>query len=107
MIAKDQLLGPSSPRYAVIFLVAAAGVGLFVLLPYTTGYGDVRKGVLHMVSRFWKGEPDWQHGALVPPVVAFLIWHLRDRWQPLEPKGSLVGLVGVLLSLFILSLIHI
>lgn len=87
-------------RVIIPLVLGVTGLGLFAFFPYTTGYGEVRRSVLEMVSRFWRGEPDWQHGMLVPPIVFFLIWRLRDRWASLPVKGSWVGLLCVLLSLF-------
>jgi len=97
----QQSTGIASPtRLAIILSLGAAFVGLFLLMPYTTGYGDTRRSVFTMISRFWQ-EPDWQHGLFVPFVVGFLVWHLRDRWKGLPLEGSWIGLAGVVLSLFI------
>lgn len=101
MKQQDKEENTAFSRVVVPVVLGLTGLVLFVLVPYTTGYGDVRRGVLEMVSRFWRGEADWQHGMLVPPIVAFLIWHMRDRWKPLPVKGSWFGLVCVGFSLFL------
>ncbi len=45
-----------------------------------------------MTDLWWNNET-YTHGMLVPAASAWLAWRIRDRWYPLTPSGSLVGLI--------------
>ncbi len=88
----------------VIGLCVALFIGLYALMPYATGYGPERQSIAYWLWHFWR-DPDWQHGALVLPIVGILLWRQRDTLfaatsdRP-TPQGSWWGLPIVALALF-------
>ncbi len=49
--------------------------------------------------RTWATNPNYSHGYLIPPVVAFLLWRDRRRYLAARGRGSLFGLVLIGLAL--------
>ncbi len=49
--------------------------------------------------RTWNTNPNYSHGLLIPPVVAFLLWRERRRFIEARGRGSAFGLVLVGLAL--------
>ncbi len=49
--------------------------------------------------RTWATNPNYSHGYLIPPVVAFLLWRDRRRYLTARGRGSLFGLVLIGLAL--------
>lgn len=49
--------------------------------------------------RTWQTNPNYSHGYLIPPVVAFLLWRDRRRYLTARGRGSLFGLVLIGLAL--------
>ena len=49
--------------------------------------------------RTWATNPNYSHGYLIPPVVAFLLWRDRRRYFAARERGSLFGLVLIGLAL--------
>lgn len=47
----------------------------------------------------WLQDPDYAHGLIVPPLVAWLIWRQRVAFRALEPRPSVAGAVIVAASL--------
>lgn len=57
-------------------LCLALLVGLYVVMPYATGYGADRHPIAYWLWYFWR-DPDWQHGVLVLPIIVGLLWRQR------------------------------
>jgi len=74
-------------------------IALFVYFPYSTGYGENRRSVGRWLYTYWTNYPDWQHGILVPFVVGFLVWYVREKWLELPINGSKWGLGLIVLAL--------
>ena len=49
--------------------------------------------------RTWATNPNYSHGYLIPPVVAFLLWRERRRYLAAREHGSTFGLVLIALAL--------
>lgn len=65
------------------------GLGLILLVaiqPYAAGYGQFRVTLFQSLLTRW-ADPTWQHGALAPLIVAFLVWQKRETLThlPLQP----------------------
>jgi exosortase A len=54
---------------------------------------------LVVLWRTWATNPNYSHGYLIPPVVAFLLWRDRRRYLAARGRGSLFGLVLIGLAL--------
>ena len=54
---------------------------------------------LVVLWRTWATNPNYSHGYLIPPVVAFLLWRDRRRYLTARGRGSLFGLVLIGLAL--------
>lgn len=90
---------------AMWWCVAVCGLlllGLYVLMPYATGYGAERHSIAYWLWYFWR-DPDWQHGALVLPILGGLLWHRRQKLFGVdahEIRGSWWGLSVIGVALF-------
>lgn len=91
----------SDARRRDLWLALALNVGVLVALygalPYATGYGTERRPVGYWLWYFWR-SPDWQHCALVLPMIAALLWHRREslfgeKSIPPPLRGSLAGVM--------------
>jgi exosortase A len=49
--------------------------------------------------RTWGTNPNYSHGYLIPPVVAFLLWREKRRFMEARARGSMFGLVLIGLAL--------
>ncbi|MCB1236112.1 MAG: exosortase/archaeosortase family protein [Verrucomicrobiae bacterium] len=81
-------------------IVAAVFAILFAVCPYATGYGADRHSIAYWLWYFWR-FPDWQHGALVPPLALWLVWRRRENWRGLPAEGSNWALPVVLTGFFL------
>jgi exosortase A len=79
--------GGRSP-WGIVRVVAV--VALVVLVYHQT---------LLTLWRTWNTNPNYSHGFLIPPVVAFLLWRERSRYLAARGRGSMFGLVLVALAL--------
>ena len=52
-----------------------------------------------LVTDAWLNKPEYSHGILIPPIVAWLIWQRRRELAKLEFRGSWLGVAVVLLGL--------
>jgi exosortase len=68
-------------------LVALALAALIAALYWT---------ILRDLARQWLWDGNYNHGFLVPPFTAFLLWRRRDRLRAIPPRGTSVGIVVVL-----------
>ncbi|HBJ82465.1 MAG TPA: hypothetical protein DDZ88_01030 [Verrucomicrobiales bacterium] len=85
-------------------LVLALGMALLLLVgvqPYAAGYGPFRRTLFDELLMRWK-DPTWQHGALLPFIVGYLIWRRRNEVAPLPVSSSRRGvvLIGFALLLY-------
>jgi exosortase len=75
-----------------ILAIAAVYVGLFVLVPYNSGYGNVRVSSLSIAYSFWTGYEDFLHGMFVPFISAIVVWLKREALRQVPVHGSWWGL---------------
>jgi len=78
----------SSPDLAL--WIAATFVAVVAIATYWT--------VLTALVYRWRTEPDYVHGFLVPVFSAFLLWHRRALLQSVELKGSVWGLLFLVIA---------
>ncbi len=86
-------------RFLIPALLAAAAFLLVAWMPYAAGYGAFRRSMLQEMLMRWK-DPTWQHGALLPFIVGYLIWLRRDEAAKLPPSSSRSGFVLIVIALF-------
>ncbi|OYW31637.1 MAG: hypothetical protein B7Z47_00485 [Chthoniobacter sp. 12-60-6] len=79
-------------------MLALSFVLLVIMQPYAAGYGHFRRTLLQEMSMRWK-DPTWQHGALMPFIAGFLIWHRRSEVARLPEGTSRWGFVLVVFAL--------
>ncbi len=87
----------SSSRWT-LFLLAIAAVLLVAVQPYASGYGHFRRTLLSELLMRWR-DPTWQHGALLPFIVGYLIWKRRQNIAQIPASSSPWGLVIVVFAL--------
>jgi exosortase len=82
-----------------LFLWAVLGslVVMIVVQPYDAGYGDFRRTMASTLGIYWR-DPTWQHGALAPLIVCWLVWRDRSFLLRLPASGSAWGLPVLLVS---------
>ncbi len=89
---------PSTPsRILPVVLLAAAAFLLIILQPFAAGYGHYRQTIAEILLRHWS-DPTWQHGALAFPIVAWLLWHARNRLKCIPAQPSAWGLAIMILA---------
>ena len=88
-------------RWAAPMALGLAVALLVALLPYAAGYGSFRRTMLQVLWDAWFDPQDttWQHGALVPFIVGYLVWQKREKWAAISPRPTGWGLALVLFSL--------
>lgn len=93
---------PSSRMHGII--VAALGVAALVLLmavqPYAAGYGHFRRTLMAELLMRWK-DPTWQHGALMPFIVGYLVWQRRQDVCRLPEASNRRGFALLVVALFL------
>jgi len=72
-------------------IAAIVAVAALVILVYNE--------TLVALWRTWATNPNYSHGYLIPPVVAFLLWRDRRLYLAARERGSLFGLVLIGLAL--------
>ncbi|MEZ5385005.1 MAG: exosortase/archaeosortase family protein [Prosthecobacter sp.] len=87
-------------RILIATLLAGAAVLLVAWMPYAAGYGAFKRSMLQEMMMRWK-DPTWQHGALIPFIVGYLLWRRREEVAqlPVAPVrwGFLFVVFGLLL----------
>ncbi len=82
---------------------ASVAVGAMILLifvfPYCSGYGTRRVTLFDSVRGLWS-SPDWQHGLLVPFILAGLLIYKRKELWGTPAEGSYWGLAALMFALF-------
>jgi exosortase len=68
---------------------------LFAWMPYSFGYGNKAIPVTEMLWALWNDYGDWQHGMLVPVVVASLIYWRRNDLKKVPVQGSMWGILAL------------
>lgn len=80
------------PSTWITLALLAASVGvLLAVQPYAAGYGHFRRTLLAELLMRWK-DPTWQHGALIPFMVGYLVWRRREDMARLPLASSRTGL---------------
>ena len=87
---------------AILYLWIPACVLAFLMgaVPYGTGYGFDRITMTLMMRELWK-LPDWEHCALVPLAIAFIVYEMKDKLAVLTPRPSAWGYPLVAFGLFL------
>ncbi len=85
------------------WIAAGATIVSFALLywvvKYSFGYGSVPIPLSTMLWALWNDYGNWQHGILVPFIVAWLVYRERDSLATLPISGSNVGMLGIVFAL--------
>ncbi|WP_395737243.1 exosortase/archaeosortase family protein [Prosthecobacter sp.] len=81
-------------------LVAAGLVLLMAVQPYAAGYGHFRRTIMAEMLMRW-GDATWQHGALMPVIVGYLIWRRRKEVAEMPEDSSRWGVVFAVCGLFL------
>lgn len=90
----------SGLRTSSWLVLAASGLLLIAIQPYAAGYGHFRRTILSELLMQWK-DPTWQHGALLPLIVGFLLWRRQNEMAQLPVSSNRSGLALVLFALFL------
>ena len=86
--------------WLVLALLSACGLLLIAIQPYAAGYGHFRRTILSELLMQWK-DPTWQHGALLPLIVGFLLWRRKDEVAQFPVSSNRSGLALILSGLFL------
>lgn len=81
-------------------ILAISLVLLMEVQPYAAGYGHFRRTILEELLMRWK-DATWQHGALVPFIVGYLIWRRRSEVAQLPESSNRWGLALIVFALFL------
>jgi exosortase len=81
-------------------VVAVSLVLLMAVQPYAAGYGHFRRTIFDELLMRWK-DPTWQHGALLPFIVGYLIWRRRNEVAQLPESSNRWGFALIVLALFL------
>lgn len=81
-------------------LVATGLVLLMAVQPYAAGYGHFRRTIFEELMMKWR-DATWQHGALVPFIVGYLLWRRREETARLPEACSPWGTGLIVLGLFL------
>ncbi|MDE1170646.1 MAG: exosortase/archaeosortase family protein [Verrucomicrobium sp.] len=71
---------------------------LFAVFPYTTSHLNHLVPLAQAAWYMWTHFPDFEHGLLVAPLAAFLVWQKRAVLAALPRRGSGWGLAVLLLG---------
>ena len=88
----------SSWLTAAMLLVSL--VLLMAVQPYSAGYGSFRRTILAELLMRWK-DATWQHGALVPFIVGFLLWRRRHQVAQLPASPGRWGFILIVFALLL------
>jgi exosortase len=80
---------------------AATLWALVFYLPYSFGYGSSAIPLSGMLWGLWNDYGDWQHGMLVPFIVAGLIYWKREALARIPIRGANWAIAPMLLALFL------
>jgi len=85
-------------RFLVPALLVAVAILLVAWMPYAAGYGAFRRSMLQEMLMRWK-DPTWQHGALLPFIVGYLIWLRKNEVAQIPVSSNCSGFVLIVLAL--------
>lgn len=93
---------PPPRQFASLWPAAAALALLVGIVPYSGGYEDTRKTIIGILMDRWFASESttWQYGAIVPFVVAWLIWRRRNLLKTTPIKGRMTGLGVMITAMF-------
>jgi len=80
-------------------LLALSVLLLVAIQPYAAGYGHFRRTILAELLMQWR-DATWQHGALLPFIVGYLLWRRHSEVAQLPASSSSLGFILVCLALF-------
>lgn len=87
-------------KHLISWLMLAVSVVLLMAVqPYAAGYGHFRRTIFAELLMQWK-DATWQHGALVPFIVGYLIWHRRNEVAQIPESSSRRGFALIVFALF-------
>ncbi len=86
--------------WIALTLLVIGVVLLLAIQPYAAGYGHFRRTILAELLMRWK-DATWQHGALLPFIVGYLIWKRRQDIAQLPASSSRWGFVLISLALLL------
>ena len=82
----------------ITLVLCTCALLLMVWQPYAAGYGAFRRTIVEELLMRWK-SPTWQHGALMPFIVGFLLWGRRDEVEQLPEGSSRRGFILIVFAL--------
>ncbi|MFO1483624.1 MAG: exosortase/archaeosortase family protein [Verrucomicrobiaceae bacterium] len=87
-------------KHLISWLMLAVSVVLLMAVqPYAAGYGHFRRTIFAELLMQLK-DATWQHGALVPFIVGYLIWHRRNEVAQIPESSSRRGFALIVFALF-------
>ncbi len=89
----DQLLDRVTYKHTSFVLAAALCAVSFVWL---------FRDVIANLASDWSADPNYQHGFLIPPVAAYLVWERRRQLIGTAPSPSVLGALWILGSVCVL-----
>lgn len=88
-------------KHAISWIMLATSLVLLMAVQqYAAGYGHFRRTILAELLMQWK-DATWQHGALLPFIVGYLLWRRRNEVAQLPESSSRWGFVLIVLALFL------
>lgn len=87
-----------SSSWITLLLLVAGVMLLLAVQPYAAGYGHFRRTLLSELLMQWK-DATWQHGALVPLIVGYLVWRRKEEVARLPESSSRWGVVLIVFAL--------
>ena len=81
-----------------LILLVLSLVLLMAVQPFAAGYGHFRRTICAELLMQWR-DATWQHGALVPFIVGYLIWRRRGEISQLPESSSRWGFVLIICAL--------
>lgn len=86
-------------KHAISWIMLAVSLVLLMAVqPYAAGYGHFRRTIFAELLMQWK-DATWQHGALLPFIVAYLVWRRRNDVVKLPESSSRWGFVLIVFAL--------
>jgi exosortase len=90
-----------SRKHRISWILVAVGLVLLLAVqPYAAGYGHFRRTIVEELFMQWHGAT-WQHGALMPFIVGWLVWSRRKEVARLPESSSRRGMVLIVCGLFL------
>jgi exosortase len=90
----------ANSSWIAAILLGICLVLLMAVQPYAAGYGHFRRTIFAELLMRWQ-DATWQHGALVPFIVGYLIWQRRSHIAQSPVSSSRWGFVLIIGALLI------